>query len=141
MKAKSPFFARIQADVYAIVRSVPPGRVVTYSDIGSHLDVMPRHVAYLQTMHRDATDGVLTWHRVVPADGVLKLAKGRALGSPAAQWLQSLQAEGITIGADGQIANLAKIACKVADLNHGVAKQTRPATAPIAKAKPQRNAP
>lgn len=45
--AKSPFFARIKADVLMIVASIPEGQVVTFRDIGAHLDVMPRHVAYI----------------------------------------------------------------------------------------------
>lgn len=48
--AKSPFFARIKADVLTIVASIPDGGVVTFRDIGAHLDVMPRHVAYILKM-------------------------------------------------------------------------------------------
>ena len=48
--AKSPFFARIKADVLTIVASIPEGQVVTFRDIGAHLDVMPRHVAYILKM-------------------------------------------------------------------------------------------
>ncbi|WPB86228.1 hypothetical protein [Sediminicoccus rosea] len=48
--AKSPFFARIKADVLTIVASIPEGGVVTFRDIGAHLDVMPRHVAYILKM-------------------------------------------------------------------------------------------
>jgi methylated-DNA-protein-cysteine methyltransferase-like protein len=48
--AKSPFFARIKADVLTIVASIPEGQVLTFRDIGAHLDVMPRHVAYILKM-------------------------------------------------------------------------------------------
>jgi alkylated DNA nucleotide flippase Atl1 len=44
--AQSPFFARIKADVVSIVAGIPQAGVVTFRDIGAHLDVMPRHVAY-----------------------------------------------------------------------------------------------
>lgn len=45
--ARSPFFARIKADVLTIVASIPEDGMVTFRDIGAHLDVMPRHVAYI----------------------------------------------------------------------------------------------
>jgi methylated-DNA-protein-cysteine methyltransferase-like protein len=48
--AKSPFFARIKADVLTIVASIPEGEVLTFRDIGAHLDVMPRHIAYILKM-------------------------------------------------------------------------------------------
>ena len=38
--AKSPFFARIKADVLTIVASIPEGEVLTFRDIGAHLDVI-----------------------------------------------------------------------------------------------------
>mgnify|MGYP002777082728 CR=1 FL=1 len=57
--AGSPFFDRIRRDVLAIARSVPAGKAVTYADIGQHLDVMPRHVAYiLKTLPDPASEGV-----------------------------------------------------------------------------------
>lgn len=57
--AGSPFFARIRRDVLAIARSVPSGKAVTFADIGRHLDVMPRHVAYILKMLPDpAAEGV-----------------------------------------------------------------------------------
>jgi methylated-DNA-protein-cysteine methyltransferase-like protein len=43
--ARSPFFARIKADVLRIVASIPQGRVVGFADMGAHCDVAPRHVA------------------------------------------------------------------------------------------------
>lgn len=51
--AGSPFFARIRRDVLAIARAVPEGQAITYADIGHHLDVMPRHVAYILKMLPD----------------------------------------------------------------------------------------
>jgi hypothetical protein len=52
--AGSPFYARIRADVLAILRAVPTGRAVTYADIGAHLDVPARHVAYILSQLADA---------------------------------------------------------------------------------------
>jgi hypothetical protein len=67
--AKSPFFARIKADVLTIVASIPEGSVVTFRDIGAHLDVMPRHVAYILKM-LDAEERV-----VAKAEDALDVAK------------------------------------------------------------------
>lgn len=44
---KSESFARIKADVLAIARAIPPGRLTSFWAIGSHLDGAPRHVAYI----------------------------------------------------------------------------------------------
>ncbi len=67
--AKSPFFARIKADVLMTVASIPEGGVVTFRDIGAHLDVMPRHVAYILKM-LDAEERV-----VAKAEGALDVAR------------------------------------------------------------------
>jgi hypothetical protein len=52
--AGSPFYTRIRADVLTILRAVPAGQVVTYADIGAHLDVPARHVAYILSQLVDA---------------------------------------------------------------------------------------
>jgi methylated-DNA-protein-cysteine methyltransferase related protein len=66
--ANSAAFARIKADVIAIVERLPAGRVATHGEIGRHLAVFPRHVAYiLATLDDDERERV-PWWRVV-ADG------------------------------------------------------------------------
>lgn len=73
--AKSPFFARIKADVLTILASIPEGGVVTFRDIGAHLDVMPRHVAYILKMLDDAERAAFPADRVVAkAEGALDVA-------------------------------------------------------------------
>ncbi len=67
--AKSPFFARIKADVLTIVASIPEGEVLTFRDIGAHLDVMPRHIAYILKM-LDAEE-----RAAFPADRVVAKAE------------------------------------------------------------------
>jgi methylated-DNA-protein-cysteine methyltransferase related protein len=127
MKSKSPFFARIQNDVVMIVKAVPVGRVVTFKDVGAHLDIMPRHVAYLLSMRGDGFDSTAPWHRAVPDSGKMQVPKHRDDGESQADLLRN---EGIAIGQGGSITNLAAHICVVADLPHGIAKQKRPADAP-----------
>ncbi|MCU0891915.1 MAG: MGMT family protein [Sandarakinorhabdus sp.] len=66
--AASPFYARIRADVLAIARAVPAGHAVTFSDIGRHLDVMPRHVAYILKMLPDPAAHGIDPARVIASD-------------------------------------------------------------------------
>jgi hypothetical protein len=66
--AGSPFFARIRRDVLAIARAVPPGQAVTYADIGAHLDVMPRHVAYILRTLPDPDGEGVDPSRVIASD-------------------------------------------------------------------------
>ncbi|MBC2653690.1 MGMT family protein [Novosphingobium flavum] len=122
MKARSPAFARIQADVLAIVRSVPPGALVTFADVGGHLDVMPRHVAYILAMLAPAEQLGTPWHRAVPENGRLRRGAGDALGASQADLLR---AEGVAVTAAGVIANLAAHRCPVGGLPHGVPVQRR----------------
>jgi methylated-DNA-protein-cysteine methyltransferase related protein len=123
MKAHSPFFARIQAQVLAVVRTIPKGKVVTFADIGAHLDVMPRHVAYLLAKLTPEEQALLPWYRAVPAKGSPK--SGVSL----------LEAEGVCITNDGVSA--ASIV-SVAQLKHGIPQQGRPPDAPLAAERPRR---
>lgn len=123
----SPFFARIQRDVLAIIATVPAGRVVTYADLGAHLDVMPRHVAYILTMLDPMAQATLPWHRAVAADGRLGVPKAGADGMPQRALLEG---EGAAFDAEGRITDFVARCIPVASLPHGVPKQTRPADAP-----------
>ena len=122
MKATSPFFARIQRDVLAIVASVPKGRLVTFADVGAHLDVMPRHVAYLMAMLDQPERDLIPWHRAVAADGRVEREAQRA----------ALEAEGHAFDPDGRVSGFLSRVVAVAALPHGVAQQKRPADAPVA---------
>jgi methylated-DNA-protein-cysteine methyltransferase-like protein len=123
----SPFFARIKGDVLRIVAAVPPGRVVSFADIGAHLDVMPRHVAYILATLSDIEKATLPWHRAVAADGTLGVPKSGA-GGESQRTL--LAAEGAAFDPEGRITDFLARCAAVASLAHGVPKQTRPAEAP-----------
>ncbi len=133
MPTPSPFFARIKRDVIAILDCVPPGRLVTFQDVGAHLDVVPRHVAYILAMLDPLEQGAVPWHRAVAKDGVLSLPKYDAEGRTQRALLE---AEGHLIAPDGRILSFGHAAIDVAELAHGVPRQQRPADAP--RAPPQR---
>ncbi|WP_237216070.1 MGMT family protein [Falsiroseomonas oryziterrae] len=124
----SPFFARIKGDVLAIVASVPAGRVVTYAAIGAHLDVMPRHVAYILAQLPGIEKATLPWHRAVAADGRLGVPKAGADGESQRALLAT---EGAAFDPDGRISDFVARQVEVAALPHGVPRQTRPADAPV----------
>ena len=126
----SPFYARIKADVLAIVAAIPAGRIATFADIGAHLDVMPRHVAYILATLADIEKATLPWHRVVAADGRLGVPKSGADGAPQRALLA---AEGAAFDAAGRITDAIARQVDVAALPHGVARQRRPADAPKAR--------
>ncbi len=106
----SPFYARIKRDVLLIMRSVPPGQVVTFADIGAHLDVMPRHVAHILATLDPMERETVPWHRAVRHDG--------AMSTRADEQRALLRAEG-----EAQPVPVAALA-------HGVPQHVRPAEAP-----------
>jgi methylated-DNA-protein-cysteine methyltransferase-like protein len=131
MGKPSPFFARIKRDILAIVATVPEGKLVTFKDVGVHLDVMPRHVAYILAKLDPIESTTLPWFRAVPEDGTLLTPKAGPDGKTQRELLAS---EGHQIAPDGRILNLGQKLADVALLPHGVPVQTRPADAPKASA-------
>lgn len=71
-KAKSLAFSRIRAEVMAATASIPAGRVTTYSAIANHLEVVPRHVAFVLARLSPSEANELPWHRVVSQEGTLR---------------------------------------------------------------------
>ncbi len=59
------------AAIYDFVRSIPPGRVASYGDVGAAVGVTARTVGWAMSV---APEDV-PWQRVVGADGYLRIAK------------------------------------------------------------------
>lgn len=116
-KGGSAAFARIKGDVLAIVRAVPPGGLVSFAAVGAHLDVMPRHVAYILATLDDAAALFVPWHRAIAADG-------RLGGQRSAEQAALLADEGIALRGlrviDPEAALIA-----IEALDHGVPQQRR----------------
>jgi methylated-DNA-protein-cysteine methyltransferase related protein len=123
VKAASPFFARIQKDVFEILKSVPKGALVTFKDIGVHLDVVPRHVAYILAMPDPALRSEVPWHRAIPHNGVLKTTKAQSGPTQA----ELLKKEGMLVLPNGAMVDFQHRVREIASLPHKVPKQTRPA--------------
>jgi methylated-DNA-protein-cysteine methyltransferase related protein len=130
--AGSPFYARIKTDVLAIVASIPKGKVSTYSSIGEHLDVVPRHVAYILATLEPLEKVMFPWHRVVGNDGDLGKLKSSETGESQAELLNF---EGVLVMANSIEAVFDKCFIPCGLLKSGVKKQTRPADAPVPKVK------
>jgi methylated-DNA-protein-cysteine methyltransferase related protein len=128
--AGSPFYARIKADVLKIVAAIPRGRICTFHAIGAHLDVMPRHVAYLLATLDPSDQQRIAWYRVVGGDGRLGVPKRSAAGASQAELLRL---EGILIDVSNRIVAFDSVLIAVETLDSGVAQQRRPADAPIPK--------
>lgn len=132
LMAKSPFFERIKGDVLKIVAVVPEGKVTTYSSIGEHLDVAPRHVAYILSMLSPLEQLQVPWFRVVGGDGSLGKVKRAESGETHADLLRL---EGLHVIGNSLAHCLDKVVVSASDLKSGVSKQVRPPDAPRAKSR------
>jgi methylated-DNA-protein-cysteine methyltransferase related protein len=90
--AGSAAYARIKADVLAIVAKIPEGRLVTHGAIGRHLGVDPRHIVNVMAILDTADRASAPWWRVVADGGAIgrhglrddQIARLRADGVPVA---------------------------------------------------------
>lgn len=122
----SPFFARIKRDCLAIAAHIPAGKVTTFSSVGKHLDVPPRHVAYVLATLTPEELAAYPWWRVVGEGGALGKTKFGEDGISQAEFLRN---DGLTV--EGlQLLNFEH--CYVESLNLGspIVQQTRPNDAP-----------
>ena len=87
--------------IYAVVRRVPRGRVVTYGQVAelAGLPGQARLVGYALRGLRD--HATVPWHRVVNAQGRVS-ARGDDVGGAATQRVM-LEAEGVEFGARGRL--------------------------------------
>ena len=123
---KSPAFARIKDDVLQIVDAIPEGKLCTYRAIGEHLDVMPRHVAYILSQLKPEEKMIYPWHRVVSDGGSLGVVKHHADGKTQAEMLET---EGLVVSKNSVHVSMEHAFVGVRALGSGVAKQTRPPSA------------
>jgi methylated-DNA-protein-cysteine methyltransferase related protein len=122
----SLFFARIKRDCLAIAAHIPAGKVTTFTCLGKHLDVPPRHVAYvLATLTEDELRDC-PWWRVVGNDGQLGNIK---LGEHGVSQAEFLEDEGVRI--EGlQVLSFEQYFVETLSLGSVIGQQTRPVDAP-----------
>jgi methylated-DNA-protein-cysteine methyltransferase related protein len=99
--AKSKAFAGIKRDVLLITSALPPGRVTTNKSIGTFMNIVPRHVAYILATLTPEEQLTTPWYRVVGDDGKLGKRKVDAAGQTQAELLI---AEGIQVVAGAVVA-------------------------------------
>jgi methylated-DNA-protein-cysteine methyltransferase related protein len=120
----SPFYQRIKGDVLTICRLIPVGRVTSFADIGRHLDVVPRHIAYILSQLASLERETVPWHRVVAANGTASSAAQLSLLND-----ENVALEGNQVPADSPAW------INLTDLSDMIPPQQRPANAPITKSR------
>lgn len=115
-----------------LTAAVPEGRGCTFQSIGEHLDVMPRHVAYILSQLEDHEKVVLPWHRFISRDGSLGSPKTNPDGTSQAELLR---AEGILVSSNRIATSFELVFVPADQLPSGLPKQKRPPQAPVPKTK------
>lgn len=116
---QSAAFARIRQQVLQLTACVPFGRVTTFAAIGVHLEVLPRHVAYILATLPPAERELLPWYRVLPEQGILASGKDEQHAL--------LIAEGHTFDAQRKITHFERKFFAVDETTTGLPHQPRPA--------------
>jgi methylated-DNA-protein-cysteine methyltransferase related protein len=98
--------------------------------MGEYLDVMPRHVAYILSQLGDNEKFVYPWYRVVSGDTSLGTPKKNPDGRTQADLLLD---EGILVSNNKVASRFEQVFISAEQLPSGLARQTRPADAPVAK--------
>lgn len=98
----SPAFQRIRAEVVRLVGTIPPGKFSTYGAIAVHMNVAPRHVAFIMARLTAEESRRLPWHRVVGAEARISPNMDAKL---AREQRRRLQAEGLKVDTRGFIQN------------------------------------
>lgn len=132
MPPKSAAFLRIKSDVMAIARTIPEGRVTTFSAIGDYLEVMPRHVAYLLAQRNDEEREAVPWHRVVGNGGALGTPKRDFHGESQADLLAD---EGVEVGPGMKVVRFDDLFFPITLESTGIAPTPRESAPP---ARPRR---
>jgi methylated-DNA-protein-cysteine methyltransferase related protein len=120
---KSPFFIRIKSDILKIVAAIPKGKVCSHSSIGEHLDIVPRHVAYILSTLEPMEKIHYPWHRVVGGDGKLGKLKLSERGETQSELLSG---EGVLVVGNSIESSFDKLFMPAEKLKSGVSKQLRP---------------
>lgn len=99
---KSKAFARIRAEVIRLVALVPAGKFTTYGSIAIHMNVVPRHVAFVLSHLTAEESAALPWHRIVGAEARISPKMDAEL---AAHQRLRLEVEGLQLDDKGFIQN------------------------------------
>lgn len=88
--------------VYALISTIPAGRVATYGEVARALGCgSPRAVG--QALRRNPRAPEVPCHRVLAADGRLGGYSGAVAGEPLARKVALLEAEGVVFGSPDRV--------------------------------------
>jgi methylated-DNA-protein-cysteine methyltransferase related protein len=118
----SAAFIRIKSQVLMMTSHIPAGYVSTYRSLGEHIDVMPRHIAYILTMLSMEEKDRIPWYRVVSDSGAISAPRT----SKALEQIEKLTAEGIEIDRAKKIANFDLVFIAAVNLGSGIDRQSKP---------------
>ncbi len=121
---KSSAFIRIKTHVLQIVAAIPYAKLTTFRSVAEHLDVVPRHVAYILTMLTMDEKIDYPWFRVVSDDASLGVPKHGADDRSQAELLLE---EGLIVSGNSVKASFEQAFIPAGSLESGVAQQTHPA--------------
>lgn len=105
-----------------MTNAIPPGRVSTYRSLGEHIDVMPRHVAYLLSTLDDIEREIVPWRRVVSDKGIVSAPNA----AKATAQTERLKTEGVLVNDEKAVVDFDTAFIAAAGLASGVPKQRRP---------------
>ncbi len=98
--------------------------------MGEYLDVMPRHVAFILSRLKENEKFIYPWHRVVGGDTSLGAPKKNPDGKSQAELLRD---EGILVSNNKVASSFEQVFISAEHLPSGLARQNRPADAPVPK--------
>ena len=94
-----PLPGRRYAEIYAVIRRIPKGKVATYGQI-ARLAGIPRHARQVGYALSALQDDRVPWHRVINAKGEIS---ARSAETPFENTQQArLQTDGVVFDADGR---------------------------------------
>jgi len=106
-------------DIYAAVRAIPAGTVITYADLAERVGLTRNHARAVGNvlgnrpdndawMTTPAGDHDIPWWRVVKADGTMLAADQDVNSRRWVDWAKAvLVSEGVAFTGDGRVASLA----------------------------------
>lgn len=92
--------SRLNARVYALVRAIPPGKVLTYGTVARLIGVERGARAVGWALYAAPPDGSVPWQRVINAHGYI--SNNSSPEAPIVQ-RERLEAEGVAFAADGRV--------------------------------------
>lgn len=85
--------------IYAVVRTIPTGCVLSYGEVGDRAGARPRTVG--RALAECVAEDAVPWHRVVGSDGTLRVARYSPV--TAQEQRRRLESEGIVFDTRGRV--------------------------------------